>query len=46
MLVSPRAPSDDPDLLGLYDGVALTERYGVAATRMTDFVSGTVAATR
>ena len=26
VLVEPEAPPDDPDLLGLYDGVALTER--------------------
>ena len=28
VLVEEDPPSDDPDLLGLYDGVALTERYG------------------
>ena len=28
VLVEDEAPRDDPDLLGLYDGVALTERYG------------------
>jgi predicted Zn-dependent protease with MMP-like domain len=28
VLVEDDAPADDPDLLGLYDGVALTERYG------------------
>ena len=28
VLVEDDAPDDDPDLLGLYDGVALTERYG------------------
>jgi predicted Zn-dependent protease with MMP-like domain len=28
VLVEPEPPDDDPDLLGLYDGVALTERYG------------------
>ena len=28
VLVEDEAPADDPDLLGLYDGVALTERYG------------------
>ncbi len=28
VLVEDESPSDDPDLLGLYDGVALTERYG------------------
>jgi predicted Zn-dependent protease with MMP-like domain len=26
VLVEEQAPADDPDLLGLYDGVALTER--------------------
>ena len=26
VLVEPEAPPEDPDLLGLYDGVALTER--------------------
>ncbi len=28
VLVEDRAPADDPDLLGLYDGVALTDREG------------------
>ena len=28
VLVEDDSPADDPDLLGLYDGVALTERYG------------------
>ncbi len=28
VLVEDDAPADDPDLLGLYDGVALTERWG------------------
>ena len=28
VLVEAEAPPDDPDLLGLYDGVALTERAG------------------
>jgi len=28
VLVEDDAPDDDPDILGLYDGVALTERYG------------------
>jgi predicted Zn-dependent protease with MMP-like domain len=28
VLVEDDAPADEPDLLGLYDGVALTERYG------------------
>ena len=26
VLVEPEAPDDDPDLLGLYDGIPLTER--------------------
>lgn len=26
VLVEPTAPAEDPDLLGIYDGVALTER--------------------
>ena len=26
VLVEPTAPEDEPDLLGLYDGIALTER--------------------
>lgn len=28
VLVEDEPPADDPDLLGLYDGVALTERWG------------------
>jgi predicted Zn-dependent protease with MMP-like domain len=28
VLVEDDAPADDPDLLGLYDGIALTERWG------------------
>jgi predicted Zn-dependent protease with MMP-like domain len=28
VLVEDDAPADEPDLLGLYDGIALTERYG------------------
>ena len=28
VIVEDNAPPDDPDLLGLYDGIALTERYG------------------
>ncbi|HEX6148466.1 metallopeptidase family protein [Nocardioides sp.] len=28
VIVEDDPPPDDPDLLGLYDGVALTERYG------------------
>ena len=28
VIVEDDAPAEDPDLLGLYDGIALTERYG------------------
>ena len=28
VLVEEEPPADEPDLLGLYDGVALTDRYG------------------
>src|ERR1700712_4127509 len=28
VLVEDEPPADDPDLLGLYDGIALTERWG------------------
>ena len=28
VLVEDDAPADEPDLLGLYDGVSLTDRYG------------------
>ena len=28
VLVEDEPPEDDPDLLGLYDGIALTERWG------------------
>lgn len=31
VLVEDHAPADDPDLLGLYDGIALTERSGSMA---------------
>jgi predicted Zn-dependent protease with MMP-like domain len=30
VLVEDHPPPDEPDLLGLYEGVALTERWGVA----------------
>jgi predicted Zn-dependent protease with MMP-like domain len=36
VLVEDRPPPDDPDLLGLYDGVALTERHGGAAMELPD----------
>jgi predicted Zn-dependent protease with MMP-like domain len=36
VLVEDEPPSDDPDLLGLYDGVALTERYGDYGMELPD----------
>lgn len=36
VLVEPDAPADDPDLLGLYDGVALTERQANHAGMLPD----------
>jgi predicted Zn-dependent protease with MMP-like domain len=36
VIVEDDAPPDDPDLLGLYDGVALTERYGEAGMELPD----------
>jgi predicted Zn-dependent protease with MMP-like domain len=36
VLVEDDAPADDPDLLGLYDGVALTERYGDYGLELPD----------
>ena len=36
VLVEDDAPADDPDLLGLYDGVALTERYDGNAGQLPD----------
>ena len=36
VLVEDDAPPDDPDLLGLYDGVALTERYGEPGMQLPD----------
>ncbi len=36
VLVEAEAPPDDPDLLGLYDGVALTERYGDLLPQLPD----------
>ena len=36
VLVEADAPADDPDLLGLYDGVALTERWGGPAMDLPD----------
>ena len=36
VLVEDDAPADDPDLLGLYDGIALTERYGDPMMELPD----------
>ena len=36
VLVEPDAPPEDPDLLGLYDGVALTERGANHAGELPD----------
>ena len=36
VLVEDRAPADDPHLLGLYDGVALTERESNFAAQLPD----------
>lgn len=47
LFVEDDAPADDPDLLGLYDGVALTERDttygGVLPDRITIFRRPTLA---
>ena len=36
VLVEDQPPVDEPDLLGLYDGVALTERWGDGAMELPD----------
>ena len=36
VLVEDDAPPDDPDLLGLYDGVALTDRHGEPRLELPD----------
>lgn len=36
VLVEADAPADDPDLLGLYDGIALTERWGEPVMELPD----------
>lgn len=36
VLVEDDAPENDPDLLGLYDGVALTERWGDPVMELPD----------
>jgi len=36
VLVEDDPPADDPDLLGLYDGIALTERWGEPMMELPD----------
>ena len=36
VLVEEEPPEDEPDLLGLYDGVALTERWGDPMMQLPD----------
>ena len=36
VLVEDEPPADEPDLLGLYEGVALTERWGDPAMELPD----------
>ena len=36
VLVEDQPPDDEPDLLGLYEGVALTERWGDGAMELPD----------
>ena len=36
VLVEDEPPPDDPDLLGLYDGIALTERWGDPTMELPD----------
>ncbi len=36
VIVEDDAPAEDPDLLGLYDGIALTERYGEPVMELPD----------
>jgi predicted Zn-dependent protease with MMP-like domain len=36
VIVEDDAPADDPDLLGLYDGIALTERWGEPVMELPD----------
>jgi predicted Zn-dependent protease with MMP-like domain len=39
VLVEDDAPADDPDLLGLYDGIALTERDTMYSAVMPDRIT-------
>jgi predicted Zn-dependent protease with MMP-like domain len=36
VLVEDEPPADEPDLLGLYEGIALTERWGDGAMELPD----------
>ena len=36
LFIEDDAPEDDPDLLGLYDGIALTERWGAPMMELPD----------
>jgi predicted Zn-dependent protease with MMP-like domain len=36
VLVEDEPPEDEPDLLGLYDGIALTERWGDPTMQLPD----------
>ena len=36
VLVEDEPPADEPDLLGLYDGIALTERWGDPTMQLPD----------
>ncbi|HEY0951041.1 metallopeptidase family protein [Nocardioides sp.] len=36
VLVEDEPPADDPDLLGLYEGIALTERWGEPVMELPD----------
>jgi predicted Zn-dependent protease with MMP-like domain len=36
VIVEDDAPPEDPDLLGLYDGIALTERWGEPVMQLPD----------
>jgi len=36
VIVEDDPPADDPDLLGLYDGIALTERWGEPGMELPD----------
>ena len=39
VIVEDDAPADDPELLGLYDGVALTERWGEPVMELPDRIT-------